>query len=188
MLTLSNINLSLNHTHILQNISFGLKKGEILILRGDNGSGKSSLLSIIAGLLPPSSGQLENTFNTQLLFQDQNMHFIAPTVLDDICFSPMCKGVNAHKNAKNLLDIFAMNHLANAYISKLSEGQKKIIAFLGILISDANLLLLDEPTNHLDSKNKEKIFKLIDEDKRSFIISSHEKIKLTRPAREIYLP
>lgn len=189
MLELRDIHLKRRGKYILSSINFSLKKGELLLVRGLNGRGKSSLLHLIIGLIKPNKGEIINSFQSSLLFQESQKQFIAPTVLDDICFTPACQGKELSKKALLMLKNFNLEHLKDSFLDELSEGEKKIVALLGVMITNSELLLLDEPSNHLDHKNKEKLLKLIDDDKRAFIISSHDKLfyKLKRKYKIIRL-
>lgn len=180
MLDISKLVFKQKEKLIFNDFSLVLNPGESLMLFGKNGSGKSTLLSLIAGILKPNSGFIKNSFKTSLCFQESQKQFIAPTVLDDICFTPMCEGLEAREKALELLSYFKLLKLKDAYISELSGGEKKLVALLGVFITNSQLLLLDEPLNHLDDENKKRLFALIEKDSRSFIISSHEPISFKK--------
>lgn len=181
MLSVFNLSLSSGERTIFHDISFELKPREVLFLKGANGAGKSSLLSTLVGVIKPTTGEIKNTFKeTSFLFQESKRQFIAPIVIDDVCFTPMCKGEEeaGKERALALMDRFHLRHLKDEYISNLSGGEQKLVALLGVLITSSELLLLDEPTNHLDARNRALFYEYLEEDlkrgARSYIIATHD--------------
>lgn len=194
MLELKNISLSLKEKKILDNISFSLKKGEIMLLSGKSGAGKSTILRIIANLLPVDSGQLwfDEKLETQVSLQENNRVGIVfqnfnlfnhLTVFDNIALAP----IEVQKKEKELIkkkinDLLSQYDLldqVNKFPSELSGGQKQRVALIRTLILEPTIVLLDEPSSGLDSMLTEYIVSVIMELKKEnkiVIVTSHDSV------------
>lgn len=188
---------------IFKDVSLNVGHEEKVAIVGANGSGKSSLLRIIAGLVRQSSGTLE-LFHNEIkslkdfkqyrsdigyLPQDVSDHFLCPTVIEDVMFALRAKGVNkdeSYEKAYSMLKDLHIEHLENRTIYDLSGGEQKIVALAGILITKPKILLLDEPTNALDEKAEEKILEILNSIKKSMVIVSHHKTFIDRLTPTIY--
>ena len=150
---------------ILKNFSLSLDKGKILVLLGASGSGKSTVLRIIAGLQDIDEGSIsinnelvngKNTFvnpehrNIAFVFQD---YALLPhlSVKDNILFA------NSKANLNELLDICQISDLINRYPHQLSGGQQQRLAFARALSLNPSLLLLDEPFSNVDRHLKKSL-------------------------------
>jgi heme exporter protein A len=144
---------------VFAHLDFSLEPGQILVLRGTNGSGKSSLLRVMTGLLRPAEGEL--LWDRRPVAPDPEAHhrrlaFLghldalkpALTAAENLTF--WC-GASALAPA---LEAFAIAHLANVPARMLSAGQRRRLALARISASPAPLWLLDEPTNALDSASE----------------------------------
>lgn len=170
----------------LENIHLNVGHKEKIAIVGDNGCGKTSLLKIIAGILIPSSGDVslfhkpvkeKKMLDLGFLPQDIDEHFLFPTVLEDVCFSLLCSGVDiktAEFKALDLLEQFGVLDLKNENPLSLSGGEKKIIALAGILAPSPKILLLDEPTNALDKNSSQKLVQILKSIDKSMVIVSHQ--------------
>lgn len=194
MLELKNISLSLKEKKILDNVSFSLKKGEIMLLSGKSGAGKSTILRIIANLVPIDSGQLwfDGNLETQVSLQENNRVGIVfqnfnlfnhLTVFDNIALAP----IEVQKKEKELIkkkinDFLSQYDLldqVNKFPSELSGGQKQRVALIRTLILEPVIVLLDEPTSGLDSTLTEYIILVIMELKKEnkiVIVTSHDSV------------
>lgn len=188
---------------VFNDISLNVGHEEKVAIIGANGSGKSSLLKIIAGLISPSSGGVflfHNEMKTLKSFkeyrsdlgylpQDVSDHFLCPTVIEDVMFALRAKGEKkdeSYTQAIKILDELGISHLENRIIYELSGGEQKIVALAGILITKPRILLLDEPTNALDEDAENRIIDILNSIKKSMVIVSHHKTFIDKLTPTIY--
>ena len=188
---------------IFNDISLNLGHEEKIAIIGSNGSGKSTRLKIIAGLINPSSGHIE-VFHEKMnnlkdfskyrsdigyLPQDVTNHFLCPTVIEDVIFSLRAKGISkedALNQGKQILQELQISHLENRVIFDLSGGEQKIVALAGLLILKPKILLLDEPTNALDEQSEKRIIEILNSIKKSMIIVSHHRSFIDSLVSKVY--
>lgn len=200
LLKICNINKSYDKTQVLKDVSFNLKKGEVISIIGPSGSGKSTLLRCISGLEHMDSGLIEfngitiaetkkklnniETINAYkkigMVFQNFNL-FPHKTVLENIIGAPMIVNKIDKKAAidiatKLLIKVDLLDKI-NSYPCTLSGGQKQRIAIARCLAMNPELILFDEPTSALDPKLVSEVLKVIRElamEKISLIVVTHE--------------
>ena len=176
---------------------------EKIAIVGSNGSGKSTLLKIIAGLINPSSGYIEDNqekmnnlkdfskYRSDIgyLPQDVTNHFLCPTVIEDVIFSLRAKGVSKEEaliQGEEILKELKITHLKDRVIFDLSGGEQKIVALAGLLILKPKILLLDEPTNALDEQSEKRIVEILNSIKKSMIIVSHHRSFIDSLVSKVY--
>ena len=179
--------------NVLQNISFKIKKGEIIGIKGESGSGKSTLINLMLGLLKPGSGNVYiNKKNLEKLNQSwlkiisyvpQNIYVTDSNIFKNVGFGKKLFEINKLKVISILkkLRIYKDIKLKGLYRnlgergSFFSGGQSQRIVFARALYKDPNVIFFDEATTGLDKKNEENVFKLLLKlkDKKTLIISSH---------------
>lgn len=188
---------------VFKDVSLDVSHEEKVAIIGANGSGKSSLLKIIAGLLKQTSGDVF-LFHEEMkslkdfrvhrgdigyLPQDVSDHFLCPTVIEDVMFAIRARGVKkdeAYEKACLMLEDLGISHLENRNIYDLSGGEQKIVALAGILITKPKILLLDEPTNALDEDAERRIIDILNSIKKSMIIVSHHKTFIEKLTPTVY--
>jgi len=188
---------------VFSNVTVNVGHEEKVAIVGANGSGKSSLLKIIAGLITPSQGGVflfHNEMKTLKDFrkyrsdlgylpQEVNDHFLCPTVIEDVMFALRASGENkndSYKKALEILEQLGIEHLENRIIYELSGGEQKIVALAGILITKPKILLLDEPTNALDEDAENRILEILNSIKKSMVIVSHHRSFIDKLAPTMY--
>ena len=147
MFTVKNITAQRGPRAILQNVSFSLAAGDCLILRGPNGSGKTTLLRTLAGLSPPSAGEIN--VNPEDIVYTAHLDAVKPqlTVAENIVF---WHGI--YQTAQtDTLTRFNLTDLAQRDAATLSAGQKRRLGLARLHISGCKIWLLDEPTTALDA-------------------------------------
>jgi ATP-binding cassette subfamily F protein uup len=126
---------------LLDDVSVTVSSGDRLGIVGINGTGKSTLLRILAGTLEPESGTVRRGRDTRVAVLDQHPHLGVGTVRE---------AVGEGWEAESVLDRLGMGPLLDTPVAELSGGQAKRTALARTLLAECDLLLLDEPTNHLD--------------------------------------
>jgi NitT/TauT family transport system ATP-binding protein len=146
--------------NVLEDVSIGLKAGEIVGLLGRSGSGKSSLLRIIAGLVSPSSGEVVYggapvsgpVEGVAMVFQSFAL-FPWLTVLGNVELGLQAQGIAgdaARKRALGAIDLIGLDGFENAYPKELSGGMRQRVGFARALVVHPSILLMDEPFSALD--------------------------------------
>ena len=168
IISMSKINKFYDEFHVLKNIDFSVKKGEIVVICGPSGSGKSTLIRCINGLEDIDDGTiivdnidiLGSKKNLQMIRSEVGMvfqHFnLFPhlTILENITLAPTLvkdvKKSEAKKIAMGLLQKVKLEHKWNSYPADLSGGQKQRVAIARSLAMKPKIILFDEPTSALD--------------------------------------
>lgn len=165
----------------LDDISFEIKKGSVAMIAGSNGSGKSVLMSLIAGLDKPSKGSIDlEGEDCGLVFQEADSAILGETVFEDVSFGAKNIGLKKEelKNAvEGSLEQVGLLHKKESQARTLSGGQKRRLAVAGILAMDKSLFIFDEPFANLDYpgvKNVCRILKQLKEQDKTLIILTHE--------------
>lgn len=182
LVKLENISKVYTNKHILRNISFTIHTNQVIAVLGGNGTGKSTLLRIIAGIERPSSGKVN--------YPNKNMKigYVPERFPKNIRFTPseyllyMGKMGGASKDylterIGNLLYRFQLNRLNNHRIMDLSKGNIQKVGLIQAILQKPDLLILDEPLSGLDFEAQEELVKIIGELKRqgtTILITFHE--------------
>lgn len=155
VLTVTELSKSFPGNPLFHDISFLIKKGERVALLGENGTGKTTMLKIIRGLLPSDSGSIKEGAKVYIGYYDQEQQNFNEenTVFEEISDEhPLMNNTEIRNTLASFLftgdDVFKP-------IPSLSGGERGRLSLAKLMLSDANFLLLDEPTNHLDITSKE---------------------------------
>lgn len=189
MLSIDNLSLFRNHKKIFENIGFSVDLGSVLVINGKNGSGKTSLLKVIAGISKQTSGrilwsdididEMRDDFNGDLQFiGHKNFLKQELTVKENLKFYASLQDTEILIPAA--LNFFALEHLADEKVKKLSAGWQKKVMLAKLLCCPATVWLLDEPSESLDNEAKERLCGLIEtkikDGKGLVIIATHDEI------------
>ncbi len=153
LLSAENISKNYGMKQLLQGVSLYLNEGDKIGIIGINGTGKSTLLKILAGISHADSGNIAVNPNIQISYLPQNPQMNDDfTVLEQVFsdLSPEYRQINEYE-AKTMLGKLGINDFT-AKIGTLSGGQCKRVALAAALVHPSDVLILDEPTNHLDSE------------------------------------
>ncbi len=153
LLTMENLTKSYTERLIFDHTSFSINEGEKIGLIGINGTGKSTLLRLAAGLEEPDEGTVVRSRGLDIRFLPQNPQFQeGDTILESIVRENEGHGHvwDLESQAKAMLTKLGFTDF-DEKVETLSGGQRKRVALVSVLLSTADLLVLDEPTNHLDS-------------------------------------
>ncbi|MBQ3052866.1 MAG: energy-coupling factor transporter ATPase [Clostridia bacterium] len=180
----------------VSNVSFAVEKGEILGIIGHTGSGKSTLVQHLNGLLKPTDGQIlfenEDIWKNPkeirkirskigLVFQYPEYQLFEETVFSDIAFGPKNMGLSDDELDKRVKEICEIVGVKPEYLQKspfdLSGGEKRRVAIAGVMAMRPEIIVFDEPTAGLDPKGRDNIIKIIKDYRKAFnatvIIISH---------------
>lgn len=164
----------------LNNVSFQIDEGSVTVIGGENGSGKSVLMNIIAGLEKPTSGKIHSFAKTGLVFQEADTQILGETPREDISFGP-----KNQKKSKIQVEQAVVNSLEQVGLSKkadyparfLSGGEKRRLAVACMLAMELPVIIFDEPYANLDYggvKQVNTLVKRLHEQKKTVIILTHE--------------
>ena len=161
-----------NHVddYILKDVTFHVKQGEWLSIVGHNGSGKSTTIRLIDGLLEAESGEiiidgdeltLENVWEKRrhigMVFQNPDNQFVGATVEDDVAFGLENQGMDYQTmfdRVQEALDIVGMQDFKEREPARLSGGQKQRVAIAGVVALRPDIIILDEATSMLDPEGR----------------------------------
>jgi biotin transport system ATP-binding protein len=184
VLEVQNINRTFaNGTIALQDVSFSVKKGEFLVIGGKNGSGKSVLMSLIAGLDKQTSGTIK-CYEVGLVFQDANSQILGETPLEDVLFglrNLKLKKQERLQKAEETLKQCGLFEKRDFQARVLSGGEKRRLAVAGILALNRDFIIFDEPFANLDLigiKQVCAILKQLKEQNKTIIVLTHDLEKI----------
>lgn len=184
VLEVQNINRTFaNGTIALQDVSFSVKKREFLVIGGKNGSGKSVLMSLIAGLDKQTSGTIKCD-EVGLVFQDANSQILGETPLEDVLFglrNLQLKKQERLQKAEETLKQCGLFEKRDFQARVLSGGEKRRLAVAGILALDRDFIIFDEPFANLDLigiKQVCAILKQLKEQNKTIIVLTHDLEKI----------
>ena len=179
--------------NVLNNISFDVKEGEIITIKGPSGSGKSTLLSILGTLDHADSGEIfinnqslseaidlnrMRNLNIGFVFQ---FHNLIPelSLEENVCMPKMIskEKIDKHK-IKELFKIFELEDRMKSFPNDLSGGEKQRVAVMRAIVNNPSIVIADEPTGNLDKENAIKMIalfkKLNTKNNLTFIIATHD--------------
>ena len=161
----------------VHNITFHVKRGEWLSIVGHNGSGKSTTVRLIDGLLEAESGEIwidgdcltpenvgEKRRKIGMVFQNPDNQFVGATVEDDVAFGLENQGIpleEMKKRVSEALSLVGMAEFAKKEPARLSGGQKQRVAIAGVVALRPDILILDEATSMLDPEGRLELIKIV---------------------------
>lgn len=184
VLSVENLEKSYN-TLLFKNISFEIKRGEHVAIIGDNGTGKTTILKIINGLVDADSGMIKLGTNVHIGYYDQEQHNLTD---ENTLFEEIANSYPNMTNTKirNTLAAFMFTgEDVFKCVSDLSGGEKGRLSLAKLMLSEANLIILDEPTNHLDMASKEILENAINNYTGTVLYVSHDRYFINQTANRI---
>lgn len=186
--------------HQLNDISFHVKHGEWLSIIGHNGSGKSTVVRLIDGLLEPESGEIyisgdlltpENVWEKRseigMVFQNPDNQFVGATVEDDVAFGLENQGIPRDEMVRRVdeaLKMVRMDEFKDREPARLSGGQKQRVAIAGIIALRPKIIILDEATSMLDPEGRLELIRTVREVKQRYGLTV---ISITHDLEEVSL-
>ncbi len=147
LIVAQNIGYKINENKLFHNISFDIKHGEALHIKGRNGSGKSTLIRIILGITEPVKGTLDNKSTKEICYLGHKNALKTYLTLDDNINLMQLTNCDM---LKSYLDKLELNKYRDVTVSNLSFGQQKKLALLRVFLNNSDLIILDEPFVGLD--------------------------------------
>lgn len=187
LLTIENMSKSYTERMLFDHVSFGINEGEKIGVIGINGTGKSTLLKIIAGLEEQDSGNVIKGKKVRIGYLAQAPEFDDTlTILQNVVLNQKAEEEyrNLEGEASAMLNKLGIVDV-NAYTTKLSGGQKKRVALVRTLLTPAEILVLDEPTNHLDNEMAEWLEDYLNKYRGAFIMITHDRYFLDKVTNKI---
>lgn len=180
ILKIENLSKSFADNEVLKDVSFTMDKGEIIAVIGSSGSGKSTMLRCINGLVTPTSGKIAYEGRTGMVFQHFNL-FPHMTCLQNITYAQVKvlkrSKEEARRKAEELLSLVGLLDQADKYPAQISGGQKQRIAIARALAMDPEIMLFDEATSALDPEITGEVLavmKKLAEKHMSMLVVTHE--------------
>ena len=185
VLTVQNLSKSFDHKELFWDINFEIKRGERVAIIGDNGTGKTTLLKIINGLLEPDTGEVIYGSNVSVAYYDQEHQVLH---MDKTLFDELSDTYPEMTNTqiRNILAAFLFTG-EDVYkkIADLSGGERGRVSLVKLMLSKANFLLLDEPTNHLDIVSKDVLENALTNFPGTVCYVSHDRYFINKTATRI---
>lgn len=187
-IAIENVCYEVSGTAILHDINYGSDAKRIGII-GRNGSGKSTLSRLLCGIENPTQGKIfidgidvvkdrKSALRTVgILFQNPDQQLIFPTVLEELCFGLTQLGLsksNAIDKAHKKLAEFKKEHWYDKPVQSLSQGQKKLLCLMAILVMEPEVILLDEPLAALDIPTQRQLFDVFDRIEQTLVYVTHD--------------
>jgi heme exporter protein A len=185
---------------LFKDLSFALNPGELLLLEGRNGSGKTSLLRAIAGLLELESGEIHwqgspverehQVFQNSLVWMSHKVGFKGDlNLVENLQYEANIR-LQSTADFDDTLKMLNLGKLRRLPMRSLSAGQQRRVALARMLLSAATLWMMDEPVSNLDSEGRELVVRLLSKhlsDGGMAIVAAHQDIKFDVPTQKIQL-
>ena len=168
-----------NYTNFDLKINLKINKGEIFGLIGQSGSGKSTILRIVQGLLKADKGEINIAKNTEIayIFQEFNLLY-NKNVFDNIALPLILKKKFSTEKVEEVLKFVGLSDKKKSFIASLSGGERQRVAIARALVTNPQLLLCDEVTASLDKSVKDEILDLFEEINKKYgttiLVVTHE--------------
>lgn len=185
VLTIDNLTKGFDGTVLFDNICFQIKRGERVALIGSNGTGKTTILKLINGIIPADSGSIYLGAKVNIGYYDQEHHVLDPdkTIFDEI--RDAYPDLNNTQIRNTLAAFLFTNEDVFKYIKDLSGGERGRVSLAKLMLSNANFLILDEPTNHLDITSKEILENALNSYTGTVLFVSHDRYFINSTATRI---
>ena len=178
ILDVQNVSKSFGARTLFRNISFSISEGQHVGLIAQNGTGKSTLLSMLTGTESVDSGAIIYRNNVRIGYLSQTPHFDPSMSVLDACRSHCTE----HDSPLSVMQLLTKLHIQDTAqpVGQLSGGQQKRVALAAVLVAEPDFLILDEPTNHLDLEMIEWLESFLARGNRTILMVTHDRFFLDR--------
>lgn len=187
---------------VLREVSIELHAGERLAVVGPTGAGKTTLLHTLLGFVPLAAGSIrwfgqacvrETDFaavrgDAGLLFQEPDDQLFCPSVIEDVAFGPLNRGLSDSQALAVATDRLAeldLLHLSRRPVQALSGGEKRLVALAGVLALQPRVLLLDEPSSGLDAHARDHLIGRLRALPQAMLLVSHDQELVRQLAQRV---
>ena len=200
-ITYDDVSYSYNKNDAINNISFRIDEGDYLCILGENGTGKSTIVKLMVGLIKPDSGKIDyhdiKRSEIGYLPQSTQIESNFPASVYEVVLQGRCEKLGRRffysskdkKKAEENIELLGINEIKNKSFSSLSGGQKQRVLLARALCASDKLLVLDEPVSGLDPLVTEEMYELVyklNRDKKiSVVMVSHDTKKVAKYATHI---
>lgn len=185
---------------LFENVGFALGPGQMLLLKGRNGSGKTSLLRALLGLLEPETGAIQwdgepiadvrQAYCRSLVWMAHRVGLKADlTLVENLLFESSLRPFD-YADFDAVLERLGLNHLKKLPVRFLSAGQQRRVALARMLLADAPLWLMDEPFTNLDADGRQLVVDVLDEHLAAgglCVIATHQDVVVDAPTQKVDL-
>lgn len=194
-----NLTKAFDERKVLDDISFNVEDGETLAVVGFSGSGKSTILKLICGLLTPDNGEIKTTGGEIAMVFQYSALFDSLNVADNIAFAlherKDLRNKYSEKEIKNIisekLELVGLKGIESKFPSELSGGMQKRVSFARAIVTEPKTILYDEPTAGLDPISstliEDYIVRLKEETHASSIVVTHQMSTIQRTANRVIM-
>ena len=194
-----NLIKTFDEKRIIDDISFTVNNSETLAIVGFSGSGKSTVLKLICGLLTPDSGEIKTSEGDIAMVFQYSALFDSLNVADNISFAlrerkdlrKKFKKEDLKEIVRQKLELVGLKGIENKFPSELSGGMQKRVSFARAIVTEPNTILYDEPTAGLDPISstliEDYIVRLKEETKAASIVVTHQMSTITRTADKVIM-
>lgn len=188
LLTIDKVTKGYTDKVLFKEISLGIQEGDKIGVIGVNGTGKSTLLKIIAGIEEADEGEVTTGRNIKVEYLAQQPEFdFAKNILENVMLQDQDsheKDWNKEADAKSMLDKLGIRDY-DGRVDVLSGGQRKRLALVRAILNPADILVLDEPTNHLDNDMAEWLEKYLNQYRGVIVMVTHDRYFLDKVTNRI---
>ena len=185
VLTVDGLTKRFDGVTLFSGLHFEIRRGEHVALIGNNGTGKSTILKILNGVIPPDDGTVAYGSQVEVSYYDQEMQVLdsSKTIFDEISDDYPAM-TNTEIRTKLAAFLFTGEDVFKR-IGSLSGGERARVSLCKLMLSDANFIMLDEPTNHLDITSREVLESAIRAYDGTVLCVSHDRYFINRTATRI---
>lgn len=203
MIEFQNVSFAYNRERpVLRNISLKIEDGESIAIIGANGTGKSTMMKLLLGLLPYEGTITVDGLNVEkkklptirrklgYVLQDSDNQMFMPTVFEDMIFAPRNYGLSgeeAEKRVDSVLESLHLQELKHRYNHQISGGEKRMAAIATVLTMEPEVIIMDEPSIALDPYNRRQVINTVKQLPMTRIIVSHDLDLVLETCRRVVL-
>ena len=185
VMKITNLSMGFGQKKLFEGLDFLVKKNDRLLIIGPNGCGKSTLIKILMKTLPPLTGKVEDGYNVEIGYYDQENQNLDPnkTVIDELWDHYPTLPEQKIRSTLAWFNFFGEDVFKT--VKMLSGGERARLTLSKLILSHMNLLILDEPTNHLDIDSREALESALEEFDGTIIAVSHDRYFIEKLASRI---